>query len=550
MSSVHAKFTPKRTLLGLMLGSLFFATIAYDYSSRTRIRDILLSSIYSSNVLVQSNNFQLLAINLQSLKNFNPFVESLGIYVSGERRTGSGESPKEIRLTEPLMPDFVKISLSGFFTYKAYYSFSNTQNLLYGSFAEPNRIWVLMLIYLIIILFFAMIYWITVFLDLDRIQEQALKYALSLSGRTLHGLKTHMIHANRLYQILTQGKFTLTDEQRVIIKDFDLSRVEMDGHMSIMRLDNFKTCREKIDLESNLMRLVEVYQRSGIGFEIKCKHHSKFPVDADILTATAGNIIKNAFDFSDQRVWITTEEYSGKIRITVSNTGKRISKKDLIELSKSSYTGGHGTGLGLHICRAWMNKLGGTFELDSNAGATVAEITFPLTVPNTRSFSGVSNSNHIQVSLSKEIEPHVTPHENPTHQVTSTPSNQAQEICIAVIDDVASFRMTLANQLKKLNVNCETFDSLASFLDQIEKDPIAFHAVIVDRHLRGENAVRDRFPDSCKYLGFKGSVILYSCDPSETHNPKAKHGFDLLLPKDDEVDWHWVVQEVKKKIDV
>ncbi len=107
--------------------------------------------------------------------------------------------------------------------------------------------------------------------------------------------------------------------------------------------------------------------------------------------------------------------------------------------------------------------------------------------------------------------------------------------------------MTLANKIKTFSASCETFDSLSTFLDQIEKDPTAFHAVIVDRHLRGENAVRDRFVDTCKYLGFNGLVVLYSCDPSDPQNKNAKHGFDLLLPKDQDVDWEWVIREMRKE---
>jgi len=535
MNSLHTKFTPKRTLLGLMFGTIIFATAAYDYSNRTRIQDILLSSIYSSNVLVQSNNYQLLAINLQSLKDFNPFVESLAIYVSGKRRTGSGESPKEIVLTEHLAPDSVKISLSGFFTYKAYYVFKATENLLYGSFLEPNRFAVLILMYLMIMLVFAIIYWINAFLDLDRIQAQALKYALSLSGRTLHGLKTHIIHANELYQILTEGRFSLTGEQKVIISDYDLSRIEMDGHMSIIRLENFKESRETLDIEEQLSRLVQIYRRPGIDLEIRCNHQTALRLDRDIFIATAGNVIKNAFDYANRRVWITTEAFADSIRITVANTGKKISKEQLYQLSKGSFNEVHGSGLGLHICRAWLAKLGGTLEMDSNAGATVVEMVFPLAKPSTP----------LSIQATSNPQAHHNTHA-PEPKESNLCSNARAKLSVAIIDDVASFRITLANKLKTFGAHCETFDSLSNFLDQVEKDPSIFSAVIVDRHLRGENAVRDRFPDSCKYLGFKGLVILYSCDPSDPENKNAKHGFDLLLPKDGDIDWEWVMQKIKK----
>lgn len=38
-------------------------------------------------------------------------------------------------------------------------------------------------------------------------------------------------------------------------------------------------------------------------------------------------------------------------------------------------------------------------------------------------------------------------------------------------------------------------------------------------------------------LGFRDTLILYSCDPSEVNNDKAKHSFDLFLPKGETVDW-------------
>jgi hypothetical protein len=466
------------------------------------------------------------------LKEFNPFVKSIGIYVSGERRTGSGELPEHIVLSEKAIPDLVQISMQGFFTYDAYYLFSHTHHVLYGKFAEPDRIFVLGFLFLVSILGFICIYWVSTLLDVDRIQVQALKHAFSLSGRTLHGLKTHFIHANHLHRIVTGSAFPLNAEQKLIVRDFELSRVEMDGHMSIMRLDSFKGCRETIDLAANLHHLVQIYRRSNIVWDIQCNHSSLLPVDRDIFTATVGNLIKNAFDFSDKRVWVTTDEKNNSIQITISNTGKRIPKDKLNRILKLGHAEGSGTGLGLHICREWLGKLGGSLVLESNSGATVAEVSIPLS-------KGLGDDQEVvPTNLDQGFKEGV----RPTHE------EMLPGLRIAIIDDLESLRITLSTHLKALGVVCETFDSIKSFLDRIEKDVSAFQVVIVDRILRGENAVQDRFPDTCRYLGFTGTLILYSCDSSSFQNPNANHGFDWVIPKDEKVDWNKVLMRIKERI--
>ncbi len=158
MRSVQNRFSPKRTLLGLLLATLIGVTFAYDHQNRTRIRDILLTSIHSSNILIQSNNYQMLSFNLYSLKEANPFVNSLGIYMLGEKRTGFGDLPDDFILAQNSLPDAVNVRMTGFFSYDAYYLFSNTQTLLYGNFSEPSRVWVLSLIYLVTLLSFGLIY--------------------------------------------------------------------------------------------------------------------------------------------------------------------------------------------------------------------------------------------------------------------------------------------------------------------------------------------------------------------------------------------------------
>lgn len=528
MVTISKNFSPKRTIFWLMAVILFLLTVSFDQYQRTRVEDVILSSVRSSQVLVQANNFQVLSINLNALKELNPIVKGVAIYILGERYTGSGESPRSIVFSDDLKEGEVHVFIDGLFSYKSYYIFPHTSHMLYAEFSDPKRFYILIFFYLVIFFVFGFIFILNQYLDIDRIQEQARKHALSISSRTLHGLKTHLIHSHQIYSILKESQIDLSQDKKKVINDYEFSRIEMNGQMSIMRLESFKGCSEFIDLKEQLSHLIRVYKIKNIESDLSCHHQSKLNVDLDIFIAVAGNIIKNAFDYADKMVRITTEENDKQIILSVFNTGKKLSKEKVKNIFSSKSIEPAGSGLGLSIVKAWVDKLGASIDFSSHSGGTAVEIYFPK----------------IKSPFLEEAA-HPLSYEISSEQLSAKSLQLKQSApAIAIIDDIESFRINLANKLEALGASVLLYDSLKDFLNELEKNSSFCQIVIVDRHLRGEHAVRDRFPDACRFYGFKGKLILYSCDPSDINHPRAKHSFDLFLIKDEPIDWEKILSQM------
>ena len=125
-----------------------------------------------------------------------------------------------------------------------------------------------------------------------------------------------------------------------------------------------------------------------------------------------------------------------------------------------------------------------------------------------------------------------------------TGSNKTKlEKKVAVIDDLETFRISICEQISEFCSGTEHFENIDLFLDQVRDNPQRFNYILVDRHGHGFDAVRDRFPDSCKYYGYKGKIILYSSDISDLEEPEYRaKGFDHFVKKGQQIDWESYLQ--------
>lgn len=97
------------------------------------------------------------------------------------------------------------------------------------------------------------------------------------------------------------------------------------------------------------------------------------------------NILQNAIDAMENtggKIFITSREDDGEVRISIEDTGPGIPESSLERLFDPFFTTkpvGKGTGLGLSICYGIINKMGGRIDVESQVGkGTTFHIVLPL----------------------------------------------------------------------------------------------------------------------------------------------------------------------------
>jgi signal transduction histidine kinase len=101
-----------------------------------------------------------------------------------------------------------------------------------------------------------------------------------------------------------------------------------------------------------------------------------------------GNLIDNAIKFTPPggRIEIATEVTADAVRISVSDTGRGLSREDLPHIFEQFFQGEqsgdvsrNGLGLGLYVCRDLVTRQGGTIEAASEPGlGTSISFTLPI----------------------------------------------------------------------------------------------------------------------------------------------------------------------------
>lgn len=150
---------------------------------------------------------------------------------------------------------------------------------------------------------------------------------------------------------------------------------------------------QKVDISVIIGDTMAVFATSAMNKNIEMI--SSVPVntwvygDTNMLRTIVRNLVSNAIKFTERggKVEITGNKTDNMMHITVSDTGIGIDKEKISELfeigHKHGTTGtGHerGTGLGLILCREFVNKNGGKIFVESRKG-TGTSFTFTIPVP-------------------------------------------------------------------------------------------------------------------------------------------------------------------------
>lgn len=165
-------------------------------------------------------------------------------------------------------------------------------------------------------------------------------------------------------------------------------------HWAYAQMDGLRTQKEVFDIQKVIMELHEFFTldllKKDIALDCQVTPHTLVYADPDQVMLILRNLIANAIKFTPKNGKITlwTKEKQEEKLICVSDTGIGIDKekiKTLFVIDKSTSTKGtegeKGTGLGLLLCKEFVEKNGGTIWVESEIGVgTDFYFTLPLPV--------------------------------------------------------------------------------------------------------------------------------------------------------------------------
>ncbi|HUX54228.1 MAG TPA: tetratricopeptide repeat-containing sensor histidine kinase [Williamwhitmania sp.] len=139
--------------------------------------------------------------------------------------------------------------------------------------------------------------------------------------------------------------------------------------------------REEIDIQANLL------QRKKISAQLLSQDSTYAYADKTLVGTVLRNLLSNAIKFTQPggKIWVATKVLNNQVEVAVTDNGIGIEKDkipELFSLESSNSTHGtwneKGTGLGLIICKEFINKNSGTLWVESQVGKGT---TFFFTLP-------------------------------------------------------------------------------------------------------------------------------------------------------------------------
>lgn len=139
--------------------------------------------------------------------------------------------------------------------------------------------------------------------------------------------------------------------------------------------------------DREIFNLIPAANRKNISIQTEISPNITAFADKNIISAVIRNLLNNAikFTFYDGTILISARETRKKVEVSVSDNGvgiSKVAKKKLFSLDYNVTTTGtndeKGTGLGLLLCKEFVEKSGGTLWVDSKPGKGS---TFTFTIP-------------------------------------------------------------------------------------------------------------------------------------------------------------------------
>ncbi|MCX6175300.1 MAG: PAS domain S-box protein [Ignavibacteriales bacterium] len=203
-----------------------------------------------------------------------------------------------------------------------------------------------------------------------------------------HDLKNPFITILGFSDLLHTDYADLSDEERLFYIDEMKKSAEISHSLlqNLLQWSRSQTGRiEFSPLKLNLYNIVHgntellkaSAERKQIGINSNIPEDISVLADEDMLNTIIRNLLTNALKFTEKggKVEIIAVKQNGFIEIIVSDTGVGMSesvRKNLFKLDATHSTSGTeneaGTGLGLILCKEFIEKNGGTINVESELG--------------------------------------------------------------------------------------------------------------------------------------------------------------------------------------
>jgi signal transduction histidine kinase len=192
-------------------------------------------------------------------------------------------------------------------------------------------------------------------------------------GTLLDCLKEENLTAKEQDEMLRLLKMS-ADSSFILLQNLLMWALSEQGSLANRKkkvVDLAKLVNEEFALLSVSAKNKEIYVQKEIESNALC---SCYP---DMISAVVRNLLSNAIKFTPQRGQVTLgmEAVDGMFEITVADTGSGISQGIVEELehstrmpSKPGTAGEAGTGLGLPLCKQFVEQNGGSFRIARRPG--------------------------------------------------------------------------------------------------------------------------------------------------------------------------------------
>jgi len=233
--------------------------------------------------------------------------------------------------------------------------------------------------------------------------ERELTKSNAVKGRLFniisHDLKTPFTALIGLSEFLLQDFENTNDKEK---KEFigHMHMAAKSTHMlldnllqwSIMQTDGIRLNPERLSLhelmDENLALKQEDARQKGITLESSVAENMTIIADRNMLNTVIRNLLSNAIKFTHQggTVSISAAPKGAFMEISIADTGTGMSDEEMarlfengLNLSKPGTNQERGTGLGLTLCKEFIEKHGGTIRAESTPGQGSR---FIVTLPN------------------------------------------------------------------------------------------------------------------------------------------------------------------------
>jgi PAS domain S-box-containing protein len=231
-------------------------------------------------------------------------------------------------------------------------------------------------------------------IELERLNKTKDKFFSIIA----HDLKNPFHAIIGFSELLRKDFHSMDDKQKIGL--LELINVSSQSAYSLLenllqwarsQTDKIKFTPENIDISEIVKSAVDLHSISAEKKKIKIKSHIRDKhlvyADKNMITTVIRNLISNAIKFtrSNGKIEVSCNDNEKDIEITISDNGIGIDKDNLDNLfridayySTTGTLGESGTGLGLIICKEFIEKNGGNIKVVSEEGKGSA---FSFTLP-------------------------------------------------------------------------------------------------------------------------------------------------------------------------